>query len=276
MSNGAFPGLLGVVVIDSLNKTFRVTYDGVAANLSMAEGIYFVRGDNSADDFCKAFIAGLNTHAGLPAFDIGVPLFQVLAADPNFAWTIVDNNAKAFTIHFGHASTSLDASLIGFPVADAVSVAAEVSSSLSSSAVWIGNDIYRSLEANSSWSRRSSRALSGKVRAVSRRDEIRDLIWVQEYIHEKRFNEEAITADPHRAFNRFLQRHAGGPLRFEFHDVELDFDIADGQATFHDGFTIVDTLVFSDDFYPDNQQFGVREDGAPLYSFQGRLLPYVA
>lgn len=273
--SGAYPGLLSYVDINAGNKAVRVTINGVTSTLNLVEGTYLVRGDGSADDLLAAFIVMLNSHADADAFQIET-LFQVHPEDANIINSIsLASGTHQFSLLFANGATTFDASLLGFPQSDIASGAGLVIiSTLSSSAVWIGNSQVRRFDPVSSWMRKRSRALSGVVRAVNRRSEMRDRQWIQEHVHEKRFNEEAITTDPNRAFNRFLQRSADG-TPFEFHDIAPAFVDSGGQVLFSNGFTLQDTFIFDDDFYPTNGELGARGNGVPLFSFNGHLLPYV-
>lgn len=281
MSAGFYPALLGAVVIDATNNTVRVTENGVSENLTIPVGVYFVRGNNGSDDLVAAFSDMLQSHSGGNVYNYGrhgvsgdPTIFQLLPSDPSINLSFFAD-VHQFSILFANAATTFDASLLGFEQVDIASgVDLEIPSTLSSSAIWIGNDIVRSFEPVPSWARERSRALSNKVRAVNLRDDVRDRLWVQENIEERRFNEEAIAADPDRAFSSFLRRHVSG-LRFELHDVELT-DATLGRSEYTAGFTLDDTYVFDDDFFPQEGQFGARADGMPHYDFSGHLLPYVA
>jgi hypothetical protein len=273
MSNGQFPCLLGLIVIDSTNDALRVTENAVDETKTIAHGNYYLRGDGSSDDICKAFTDAVQSHSGTNTYSFTC-LFNTDPAVANISFTLDRaTGTHTFGVKFANAATTFDATILGFPQTDQTP-ATQQASTKSSSALWIGNDIVRAFEPTGSWERNSSRALTGKTLSVSRRTEQRDILWVQENIHEKRFNEESITTDPYRALNRFLQRHAGG-RRFEWNDLTANFDASAGQAD-EAGLTPIDEYTFDDDFYPKGASLGERLDGAPLYSFSGHLRPYVA
>lgn len=276
MSNAAYPVLLGLIVVDSTNNAVKFTENGVTQTLIIASGSYFLRGDGTADDFCAAFKAALDSHTG------GTNVYAV-ALSPSIApgsacatvtISIASGGPNAFKL-FTHDSdpvTTFDTLLIGFTGNTGNSTAAKVSN-LSPTALWVSNAVYKSLEPVPTYKRTRARAQSGKVRAVNRAGEFRDRLWVQEHVHESRTKQEAIVADTGRALNVFVLRQADGK-RFEWHDGAISAGTTLGALDTVT--TRIGTFIFDNDFYPDGQQFAVRADGVPLYSFSGHLLPYVA
>lgn len=269
----AFPVLLGVVVIDATNKAIRFTEGGVSAVVSLTEGSYFLRGDQlDGSDLCKEIKDALDSHAGANTYAVTLAL-STNPADPTATVTVTRSTGiDTFAILWADALTTFDEGLVGFTNVNTAADAAAKVSTLSPSCLWVGNDIYRSLEPVPSFVRRRSRARSGKVRAVERMS-TRDRFWVQEHIEAKRMNEEEIAADPTRALSRFIDRQADG-RRLEFHDGAIASGFA--LSALSTSTKIGTAWHLDDDFYPERSGFAQRVDGAPLYSFQGTLLPYVA
>lgn len=267
-----YPILLRNVVVDANNDAIRFEVNAVAATVHIAHrDDYKVRGNGAADDLIKGVLDAMDSHPAADTFSAGL-LFQRDPAVKNIAITFDRLGAHTFRFLFANNATSFDAGLIGCSQVDGVA-AVQQFSDLSSRAVWVGNDIYESLEPVSTWQRELARSYAGVVLAVNSADEIRDRLWVQKYIEERRFNEEAITADPYSAFNRFLQQCADG-TRFEFHSADTFFSNDNGgEFDFTEDLELVGEFKFDKDFYPLGFE---RIDGGPLYSFSGHLLPYVA
>lgn len=275
MSNAAFPCLLGVVVIDSTNNSIKMTENATTANVTIASGSYFLRGDGASDDLCKAIKTALDSNANITSpntYTVAITR-DMSPSNPTATVTISATGGSSFKLFWSDTvNTTFDPALIGVARTDTALDTSAKSGLLSPSCLWTGNDIYRSLEPIPYYRRGLSRAISGKIRAVKRSGEIRDRLWVQEYIEERRMNQEAITADTTRALNLFVSRHADGK-RFEFHDGAISSGTTLGALS---STTLVGTFQFGADFYPSGGSFAARIEGAPLYSFTGHLLPYVA
>jgi hypothetical protein len=273
--NAAYASLLGVVVIDASNKAIRMTENGVTQIVFLTEGVYFLRGDGTADDLCAAIKAALDSHTGGTNVYAVAVVFSTSPTGVSATVTIsiASGGPNAFAILWSHANTSFDEALIGFTNVDTANSTAAKSGTLSPSCIWVSNTIYRRFEPDGTYVREVTRARSGKTRAIARTSERRDRLWIQEVVAAARMKEEANTADPTAAFNRFVARHADGK-RFEWHDGAL---AAGTTLAALSAATRAGTFVFSKDFYPaEGQHFAVRSDGVPTYSFQGALLPYVA
>lgn len=261
-TGGFYPVLEGLVVINSTNKAIRLTENGVTETVNVVEGEY-----TSLATLAAAVATALTTHSQSNTYASAVT-YSRDHDSAAAAISLSQSGGNTFAILWSNAATTFDEGLIGFANSGTANSALAKASTLSPSCIWIGNDLVRSIEPIPEWRRTLSRARSGKTRAAARM-QARDRFWAQENIHAKRMHEEHNTSDPTACLSRFLERHADGK-RF----VMTEATISSGDAlTLGD---TVGTFVFGDEFYPQGGELGVRRDGAPLYSFSGRLLPYVA
>lgn len=274
----AYPTLLSAIVVgtgsDAIRMKENTTLGGTGlATITLAHGTFFLRGDGAADDILPILVTAMNAHGNVTTpntYETNI----VFSVDPTSPTALIGidraSGTSSFELLWDDPLTTIDKRLFGFSATTAF--ATSLSSDLSPSSLWVSNDIYVSLEPAPYYKRALSRAVSGKTRAVKRSGEIRDRIWVQQNVEERRMHEEAIEADAARALNTFVAAHAGGN-RFEFHNTLID---SGDELVGPDASTLAGTFIFSNDFYPESGSFAARVDGCPLYSFTGKLLPYKA
>lgn len=213
-----WPALLGAIVIDSTNKTIRVIENGVTEDLNLVEGTYYLRGDGASGDFCPALETCLATHTGGNTYSV------LLELDPDDAQrtarvTITRSGANAFSILFNHANTTFDEALIGY--ADAATASgSSCTGTLSPTATWVGDEVIAAFDPFHTRSAYAKRAKSGIVRGGTRSNKLSGMRLSFAMLGEKRVNVRAITSDPDRALESFVDYVADGrPL--EFHVCDL-------------------------------------------------------
>ncbi len=205
------PILLASVVIDSTNKTIRMSEGGVQATVTIAEGTYFLRGDNTADDLCKAIADALALHAGTNTYPVAVTWGTDPAAGiPSAVVTISQSGGAVFALLFGNPITTFDVTTIGFIVFDTASDAAPKASGFSPWAAWVGDGPYRELEAIDRHIGYAKRSRSGVVRRGLTGETRKDRRFSVEFVSATRTHEKDIVVDPSRAFSRFLDRWMAG------------------------------------------------------------------
>ena len=214
-----YASLLGAVTIDASNNAIRMNEGGVLATVSIAAGVYYIRGDGAADDLGTQIRLALNAHPNTTLPNTYV-VDTITVADAYHVSTIIKvslaSGTSSFQLLFADALTTFDASLIGFAALNTALDAATKTSTLSTPARWISNDVVESLEPGAEYDVSVMRARSGRVRGVRRGGpyDLRRL--VLRYQDSRRVLATDNVADPNASFARFLQRHGDG-TRFEFH-----------------------------------------------------------
>jgi hypothetical protein len=265
-----YAAFLGQVTIDASNKTIRCVEDATTADVTLAEGTYFLRGDGAGDDLCAILATALATNGAGTNNTYTVSLAcSVDSAAPTAAVTITRTGGTgSFSILWSHANTTFDPALLGFEEDDTAHDATAKVSTLSPSSLWIAPDLLESYEPEEEYdvSVPSRRTAKAKTNRRGGPFDVRNV--VMNYIDVARVLAEENLSDPDATFERFHERQGDGAA-MEFHAVALSSGttLAALSASTEIGagwHFDVDTAMT---FQP------VRlEPGLPLYSIELRLL----
>lgn len=268
----SYPVMLGAVVIDSTNKRIVITEAGVDKNADLTVGTYYLRGDATSDDLCKAIKTAFEA-AGASANTYTVAVsFDTAGANVSATVTISRaTGADAIAIKWADASTTFDEALLGIANTN-VTGATTYSSTLSPSCVWVSSEVYRELEPESEFVAFSQRARSGRIWGGRRGGAYAIRRLGMDFLHAKRAHSSNNSSDTRSGFDKFVERQLAG-LQFELHI-----------GTINSGSTLA--ALSSSTEHGSGWHFDAEsmeslaprrlQPGVPLYSIDCRLLGYVA
>jgi hypothetical protein len=228
MSN--FPVLLGAVVIDASNRDIVLEYDDGAlqvVTLSIPNDTYYVRGDGTASDLCKAFADTLTASASTNTFtcdvvtSTGADSWDTNPANVS-AKVVVDTSAGSqnWRVRWNHASATFDPALFGFATEKGAANTTKEISTLSPSPVWVANDQIVDALPGAEWAAVGTRIASGDSPLVRRSDKFKTRDLLLQYIDGRRLWLELNTGDPTATLESFIELHNDG-RKIELHEQAL-------------------------------------------------------
>lgn len=219
-----YPVLLSSVVVDSSNSAIRVKEGATTSTLTIASGTYFLRGDGSSDDLCKAIKTCLETHAGANTYTVSVA-FDVDEDNVSAEVTISRaTGSDTFQIQWASASTTFDCTLLGFASANTADDANDKVGTLTASCAWVCSaggalrEIEPEREHPGAW---SVTALDGTTYAGSIGFARRLRRVGLQYIHGARAVERLNSSDQAASIERFLARVSEEGSAMELHEPAI-------------------------------------------------------
>lgn len=213
MANRNYPTLLSVVTLTAADNVLAIKQGGTTYECVITAGSYFLRGDGTSTDLCKAIKDAIEGEIG-GTWTVGV-VFDVDATNPSAVVTI--SNASAFQLMFADVLNTFDSAILGFTDAN-TSSAASAASTLSSICVWVSPQPCAADDRFSVGENRQTRRLDGTSRTVHRASPFDQRTMRFELIDATRVfaADAALENDAASSYERFWQRsRAGG--RFELH-----------------------------------------------------------
>lgn len=211
------PVLLTAIVIDADNRVLRISEAGTPRTASLALGTYYLRGDGSADDLCRALKLALEA-AGPSANTYTVAVsFTGAPASPSATVTVsIATGTDAFALLWADAATTVAPSWWGFTAANTASSTAAKASTLSPSSCWVGNCAPEKTQPKRSAEAYVFVASSGAVAAGLTGGPYLEWRFDVAFVDGKRFDAAFIAADPDRALSSWWERSVRGSP-FEYH-----------------------------------------------------------
>lgn len=212
------PVLLLPLVVTTANRRIRFKESTDAAvNVDIDEGTWFLRGDGAGDDLLAHISGKLGAaYAGGNTYALAIAR-STDHESPHGQVSIPVTGSRDFSLLFGDAATTFDASWLGFPQSNTAHKATTKTSSLSPSSQWASTSPYSEWMPIDDAEGYVVRARSSVVRdgLVGGPHEVRRLGF--SLIHGERWHREWIAADPDRAFVTFAWRWAAGrPAELHF------------------------------------------------------------
>jgi len=255
-----YPVLLAEVVVDATNGDIRFLEDATPHVATIAPGTYFLRGDGAADDLAKA-VGDAFLAAGAFTYDPRLAVHATLGAGNSATFDLFQIDG-GLTINGGHASTTFDVTLLGYPAADTVSFGS------SPRCIWVGAEPLARNDPTFDAITRQTRMTGGQVRTFDRGGpyDVREL----EVAFSPASRTFAGTDEPGASFAEWWARARDGRA-LELHEAEDN----EGTLVDLDEDTLVGTFVLDDAscgaFRP--RRF---EPGLELYGWTLGLRGYVA
>jgi hypothetical protein len=264
-----YPCLLAEVVIDATNNAIAIDDGGFTGAATVAAGSYFLRGDGEADDLALAIQTAMN------AYDANTYAVAVAPrAEGALATVTITRTAGAadFAIAGADGGNTFDLALIGLPASTSSPTAGVITSTLSPSGLWVGNEPAARSDPTFEGISRQVRMTAGQVRTFDRGGPyaLREL--EMQFADAERTLIEATPTDEARAFESFWRLVRDGRA-VELHELEVASSPV-LEATDADD-TLVGTFVFDEAtcaaFRP--RRF---EPGVALYGWTLGLRGYAA
>lgn len=211
------PVLLTAIVVDADNRVVRISEAGTPRTATLALGTYYLRGDGSADDLCRALKLAMEaaTGGGANTYNVAVS-FTGAPASPTATVTVsIATGTDAFALLWADAATTADPSWWGFAASTASNTAAKVSTS-SPSSCWVGNCAPEETKPKRSAEAYVFVAANGRVAAGLTGGPFTEWRFDVAFVDGRRFDEAFIATDPNRALSSWWQRSIRGSS-FEYH-----------------------------------------------------------
>jgi hypothetical protein len=208
-----YPIIRRPIIITTANRGIRVIEGATQATRNIAEGTYWLRGDGSPNCLLTRIQTALNT--GSPnTYTVNLSLYSVTPGDVTAAIVITRTVGTAtFGLLWANALTTFDESLIGFPNTDTANDAAAKASTLSPSALWVGDGTL-ALDQPSPLRRvfGGEPSNGGRIYAGALSVELKRRVWRIDKATRTRVLEEAVPSDPNASYERMWRRISGGEL----------------------------------------------------------------
>lgn len=228
------PIFLAEVVVDASNGGIRFTEDGTPHVATIPSGTYFLRGDGAADDLVKA-VGDAFLAAGAFAYEAALAVHAGLGSGNSATFDLYQIDG-VFVLNGGHASTTFDVTLLGFPAADTSIFGT------SPRCMWVGTEPLARNDQSFDAIARQTRMTSGAVRTFDRGGpfDVREL--------EVAFSPPSRTLagedEPGASFAEWWARARDGRA-FEFHEAPL-VDVTDILLDDLDEDTLVGSFVLDE------------------------------
>lgn len=222
-----FPILLGAIeIISGENDVVRITEDGTTRSGTIAAGTYFLRDDGQADDFCVALKAALEAHTN--DYDVSVTTNGTTPSwDTNYATEsaivriAISSGSNTFKILWLNASTTFDATLIGFVAEKGSANTSEETSTKSPASVWVSSDPHKDIVQEPVWLTEESEPLrNGDSNIVRRSEKSTRCMLELQWIFGPRVYEILNSSDPSATIESFIDRVNDGRA-VEVHESSL-------------------------------------------------------
>jgi hypothetical protein len=257
-----YPVFLQAVVIDSTNKAIRFKEGASTVTVSLTEGTYYLRGDGVTDDLLKAIKDAIDGAGATNTYTLAVAWSADPSAVPAVV-TITQSGGATFQFLWADALTTFDEGLIGFTNVNTADNTTAKTSTLSPSAVWVGDGPHKEHEPIDRPIGFAKRSRAGKVRRGKTGTTRKDRRFAVSFVSAVRTHEQFNTTDPERCFNRFLDRwRAGKPVEFHLADITAGFALGALSSTTEQGATYQLGGDGDDEFEPRRQSNAVQ-----LYSW---------
>lgn len=194
---------------------------GDDGDADIAAGTYFLRGDGTSDDLCKALKDALEAAIGTANTYSVTPVFTVAPSVPIATVSIARATGSAtFILRWANAGSTLDQAAFGFADADTANDAATKVSTLTPSSIWAGNEPPSHDDPLPEALGAQVRTRGGQVRTFDLGGPFLVRALELELITAERTLQEAIPADLARSYEKWWSRHRDG-RRFEVHRLTV-------------------------------------------------------
>lgn len=221
------PVLLRAIVVDADNKAIRVKEGASTVTVNLAESTYYLRGDGAADDLCKALKDALDAAGATNTYTVAL----ALSADPSAVSavvTITQTGGATFQLLWADAATTALSTWFGFADANTADNTSAKTSTLTPSALWVGDGPHTEHEPKDMAKEFARRSLSGRVRRGKTGETLKDRTLAVSWVCGARTHDmHASGGDTARCFSVFLDEwRAGSPAELHFVDPSSGFTLA--------------------------------------------------
>lgn len=221
------PVLLRAIVVDADNKAIRIKEGASTVTVNLAEGTHYLRGDGTADDLCKVLKDALDAAGAANTYTVAL----ALSADPaavSAVVTITQSGGATFQLLWADAATTALSTWFGFADADTADSTAAKTSTLTPSALWVGDGPHVEHEPKDKAREFAKRVLSARVRrgktGTTAKDRTLAVSWV---CGPRTHSMHASGGDVARTFSAFLDEwREGSPAELHFVDPSAGFTLA--------------------------------------------------